>query len=66
MDVRDETRAALLAYGFLRGKKYRELEAHAHQEPDLKRIAELARKFGSLGISEAEGAIQAWFEAKPA
>ena len=42
------------------------LEAHAHQEPDLKRIAELARKFGSLGISEAEGAIQAWFEAKPA
>lgn len=67
VDVRDETRAALLAYGFLRGKKYRELEPNALSEPDWGRVFAIARKFGPGGPLDL--ALVNWREAgekKPA
>jgi hypothetical protein len=45
-DVRREARAALLAYGFLRGKSYFAIEAKCYEEPDWTRVAELVKKYG--------------------
>jgi len=47
IDVRRETRAACLAYGFLRRRPYRLMEAKCHERPDWKRVQQLAEKYGS-------------------
>lgn len=50
-DVRWEQRATLLAYAFIRGRPYKEVENHVLYpiwEPQLKRIAAMVRKYGSL------------------
>lgn len=44
-EVRREARAALLAYGFLRGRDFRKIEAKSHQVPDWKRIEAIAAKY---------------------
>lgn len=46
IDVRQEARAAGLAYGFLRGRDYRRLEAKTHTKPDWARVEKLALKYG--------------------
>jgi hypothetical protein len=38
--VRGAARPALLAYGFLRGRKYIALESHCYEEPDWDRVAD--------------------------
>jgi len=43
--VRDEARAAQLAYAFLRGKPYYTLEAKVHSEPNWKRVKDLVVKY---------------------
>lgn len=45
-DVRHEARSALLAYGFLRGVEYRNIESKTKRQPDLNRIIELVYKYG--------------------
>lgn len=46
-DVRKESRAALLAYGFLRGRAYRQVEPHGELPGWIKaRAVELAAKYG--------------------
>ena len=44
-DVRSESRAALIAYGYLRGRAYRQIEAKCHIKPDWKRASKLAEKY---------------------
>lgn len=44
-EVRREARAALLAYGFLRGRAFRKIEAKSRQMPDWKRIEAIAAKY---------------------
>lgn len=65
--VRREARAALLAYGYLRGRPYRALEAGCHKagEPDWSRIARLVSRFGAkYGHAGADaGRLKAWAEA---
>lgn len=46
-DVRNESRSALLAYGFLRGRAYSAMEKSCHVRPDFKRIEELVKKYGT-------------------
>jgi hypothetical protein len=58
--VRDEARSAQLAYGFLRGKPYRSMEAKTWVGPDRVRIAEIAIKFGYLNKKEAVQQITDW------
>lgn len=67
-DIRPETRAALLAYGYLRGKRYRQIENKAHTAPNLYRIVEIAKKFGksSKELQIKEAAIKAWLSEEPA
>jgi hypothetical protein len=46
-EVRPEARHALLAYGFLRGRDYRQLEFKAARAPDWDRVQKLVEKFGA-------------------
>ena len=45
--VRDAARAALLAYGYIRGRRYRQMEATCRTVPNWKEVERLARKYGS-------------------
>ena len=45
-DVRNEARSAQLAYGYLRGRKYRQLEAKCYIAPNRERIRDLIYKYG--------------------
>lgn len=45
-DVRGESRSALLAYGFLRGRAYARMEVSSYTRPNWKRVEELVKKYG--------------------
>jgi len=44
-EVRNEARAAQLAYAFLRGKAYKDCESSTHTSPDWKRVEALVLKY---------------------
>lgn len=44
--VRQEARHTLLAYGFLRGKKYRQIEPKSHTKPVWPRVVRMLRTYG--------------------
>lgn len=46
LDVRREARATLLAYAFLRGKNYRDVERKTYEEPNTYRVGKLVDKYG--------------------
>jgi len=63
--VRPAARISGLAYGFLKGRLYREIENKTHQpvHPDtMKAVLKLVVRFGGEDIPEA--AWQAWWEAQ--
>lgn len=45
IDVRREARAALLAYGYLRGVPYRDMEKSCREEPDWGKVWRNVRRF---------------------
>lgn len=47
-DVRGESRATGLAYGFLRGRKRRQIECKALTEPKWDRVEAMVKKYGTL------------------
>ena len=63
-DVRRECRSASLAYGFLRGRGYRALEAKCYEEPRWGRVIELVRKYGETGlpVDALKKAVKDWKE----
>ena len=75
-ELRLEARATYLAYAFLRGTPYAQVEENPHWKratrskhpPSWPRIAELVVKYGPVGHNtklakeSAEGAIKAWVE----
>jgi adenosylmethionine-8-amino-7-oxononanoate aminotransferase len=52
--VRGEARSAHLAYGFIRGRTYEQMEAKTHTPPYWKRVRELCRKYGPAQFVEPE------------
>lgn len=65
-DVRREQRASLLAYGFLRGRKYKQIEAKCHTPPNWVRVADLVAKYGGTGTGNKErlavlDQLRAWY-----
>lgn len=50
-DVRNEARAALLAYGYLRGRPYGAMEAKTYTSPDWTRVAALVSKYGPARVT---------------
>lgn len=58
-EVREWARSSQLAYGFLRGKRYAEIETGGATEPNWKDIRRIAIKFGRFdGLFK--GAMGAW------
>lgn len=62
-DVRSESRSAQIAYGYLRGRTYQQIEGAAKSEPDWKRVQRLIEKYGPKGQTDLEAKLQAWREA---
>ena len=64
IDVRVETRAALLAYGFLRGRKYSQVETPPKKptgkEIPLKRVVRLISKYGDIKEKDAKTKLENW------
>jgi hypothetical protein len=46
-ELRSEARSAQLAYGFLRGRKYHQIERQSDEPPDMDRMMEIVKKFGT-------------------
>lgn len=51
-DVRHEARAAHVAYGFLRGRTYEQVEGSAQSSPNWERVESLVKKYGAPGDRE--------------
>ena len=65
VEVRQEARASLLAYGFLRGRSYAALEKGGHNcpptTPDWPKVLKLAQKYGADSKLSYDK-IKAWAE----
>lgn len=60
-DVRREARSAQLAYGFLRGRQYKQLENATRKRIDFRRVSELAYKYGNEKKKDAlVDQLKAW------
>ncbi len=46
--VRDEARATLLAYGFIRGRSYAQMEGGTKAKPDWKKVEAMVKKYGAI------------------
>lgn len=44
--VRPESRHSLLAYGYLRGRSYKQMEEKCRQDPNWKHVKRLIERFG--------------------
>ncbi len=62
MDVRREQRASLLAYAFIRGRRYRDTEVEASSWPNLKRVSDLVKVFGSRPVTVND--LSKWVRAR--
>lgn len=51
-DVRDEARATNIAYGFLNGLTYNEIEEVSYAQPKWDRVAAMVKKYGTEGTAE--------------
>ena len=61
-DVRNEQRSALLAYAFLRGRKYNQLEKKCYTQPNWQRVIDLATKYGgNIDRKEVSDQIRVWY-----
>jgi hypothetical protein len=49
--VRNEARHTQLAYGFLRGLSYRQIEPKAHQKPDWVKVEKMVQKYGRVHLA---------------
>lgn len=63
-DVRREARSAQLAYGFLRGRTYRQIERECYSPPDWKRVEALVVKYGGGSPADVKQKLQIWMDQK--
>ena len=61
-DVRWEARAACLAYGFLRGHNYSEMETKCYKLPNFLRVEELAMKYGEGDSRNNKQKFSEWLD----
>lgn len=59
--VRSEARATHLAYGYLRGRTYAQLEASCETPPDWANVKRMVRQYGGVGLDS-----DAWQHAEEA
>jgi len=65
-ELRQEARSSCLAYGFLRGRNYSDMEQTRHTPPDWGRVEQLIKKFGEDDIRERMQRFAAWKDAAEA
>jgi hypothetical protein len=63
-DVRVEARAALLAYGLLRGKPYSKIEPPNSTIPNAIKVVGLVARFGGMPANVASANYAAWITAE--
>ena len=56
-DVRREARASCLAYGFIRGRSYSQMEARCVQPPNWETVKRLVQKFGPAQFTWPESLL---------
>jgi hypothetical protein len=61
-DVREEARAAHVAYGFLRNRTYAQVEGSAKSSPEWERVRKLVEKYGDGSKTERMQRFEAWKE----
>lgn len=59
--VRREARATAIAYAYLRGRRYAQLEATCHEPPDWSRVRTMVRRYGDPTVTDQ--ALDAWVKA---
>lgn len=59
-DVREETRSSHLAYGFLKGNAYHDMEERAENEPNWEKIQRLVMRYGEGDPSLLKLNIETW------
>ena len=62
-EVRTECRAAILAYGYLRGRTYQSIEAKCYEKPNWTRVTNLICKYGNLNAEkqkEVSTRLKSW------
>lgn len=61
-DVRKEARCSQLAYGFLRGREYRQLETKTHEgnSPNWDKVESIALRFGGGDSRELKQLFEEW------
>lgn len=64
--IRGDTRSALLAYGILRGRTYRQIEAKCYEPPKLAQVRDNLVRFGNMSKEAASKLVTEWIEATPA
>lgn len=62
--VRREARASQLAYGFLRGRRYEQLERPDSTPADWGRVRDIAAKFGDMDRRDAAQKLAEWHDAE--
>lgn len=64
-DIRKEARNALLAYGFVRGLSYRQIENFSWTQPNWDRVEKLALRYSNESEQEVKQRFAQWlFEAR--
>lgn len=58
--VRRAARLTHLAYGFIRGRRYRQIEPACDIEPDWKEVGKMVKKYGLIDFDET------WTQESPA
>lgn len=59
-DVRSESRASHVAYGFLRGLDYKQIEGTAKSSPNWSRVEDLVKKYGEDDIRLRMQRFEEW------
>lgn len=52
VDIRKQARSTYIAYGLIRGKKYKDIENTAKTKPDWKKVEAMMRKYGPKNWKE--------------
>lgn len=60
--VRPAARSALLAYGFLRKRSYRQIERECYEAPSASHVADLVCRFGGIPKADALEQVKIWFD----
>ncbi len=62
-NVRWAARSSLLAYAFLRGKSYKQIEPKTHEAPNIRSVADNVLRFSDLyKIDEAKELVEKWIK----